>query len=286
VFRDNIKHIDAMNKKAKEEGIDTVYGLNKFSDLSQEEFRKAMLMPKFDTANQCKWPDSKLATVSDTMLKAAPTSWDWRTQSPNPVTGVKNQQDCGSCWAFSTSGNIEGQWRLANNPLIELSEQQLVDCSTMCVPNSPDLCDAGCNGGLPWLAMEDVINWGNLTTENSYPYTAETDSCSMGPRQDAGAKISDWKAAPVNLASIEAYLVSQGPLSITINADPLMSYNRGIITSRIAGNCPSSGSDHAVLLVGYDTGSSVDPVTNVPKPVHYWIVKNSWGDSWGNFFSF
>jgi len=172
---------------------------------------------------------------------------------------------------FSVTGNIEGQWALAKgNTLVSLSEQYLVDCSKSCLASNPGLCDGGCGGGLPWLAYEDVMENGFITTEAAYPYTAQDGTCQN--ISTIGAKISSWSTVSSTVATIEATLVATGPLSITLNASPLMDYSSGII-NLTPDQCPGNESDHAVLLVGY--------ATDAATKVHYWIVKNSWNTSWG-----
>mmetsp|Transcript_13892 Transcript_13892/g.35455 ORF Transcript_13892/g.35455 Transcript_13892/m.35455 type:complete len:340 (-) Transcript_13892:78-1097(-) len=244
---------------------------NSFSDMSEDEFRRAMLLPRFSTVEQCQWPYHRYADVSDELVAQVPAAFDWRTHSPSPVSPVKNQGGCGSCWTFSTTGNVEGQWILNTNKTVSLSEQELVDCSKACLASDPSLCNGGCGGGLPWLAYEDIMSWGGIEAESDYGYSGEDGQCLKG-QHPVAAKISNWTAIPNDVAKIQAYLVAHGPLSVTLNADLLMSYSGGVITGQ-SSDCPGEDSDHAVLLVGY----GVDSTTKTA----YWIVKNSWGASWG-----
>jgi len=263
-FRTNLLRYARLNREQPH----AHYDVDRFSDMSVYEFRNTFLLNRFDANEACQWPFHRVARPINF---AAPASWDWRSQTPSPLTPVKDQQQCGSCWSFSTTGNIEGQWVLAgHHTLTSLSEQQLVDCSQSCLVSEPSLCNGGCGGGLPWLAYEDVISWKGITTEAAYPYTASDGSCQTG--KAVGAKISNWTALSTDVSQIEAYLAKNGPLSITLNADPLQGYSSGIITGD-ASSCPGSSSDHAVLLVGYGTDATTK--------VHYWIVKNSWNTSWG-----
>jgi len=262
-FQATLKRIDYLNNM---EGQQATFGINKFSDLSVEEFSQTYLLPKFDAADICIWPYH--ATVDDEVKMAAPKSFDWRTK--NVVTPIKNQGDCGSCWTFSTTGNIEGQWALwsAKKQLVGLSEQFIVDCSNSCLVSEPDLCNSGCGGGLPWLAYGDIIKNKGITTEAAYPYTGEDGTCQGGMKPSA--VIANWTAVEPVPSTIEAFMYAQGPLSITLNAGLLMSYTSGTITGT-ASECPVSEMDHAVLMVGYDNTGSTP----------FWIVKNSWGTDWG-----
>jgi len=246
------------------------YGLNQFSDMTYDEFRSSRLMKPFQVNNTCRWPYHRVhREYTPEELGPVPSSWDWRTKGA--VTPIKNQGSCGSCWTFSTAENIEGMWFLAGNPIVSLSEQWVVDCSHSCLASEPDLCNGGCGGGLPWLAYEDIITNKFLTTEQAYPYTGEAGTC-QSP-STVGAKISNWTAVSTDPTQITAFCYNEGPLSITLNAGLLFSYTSGIITGT-PDDCPNDESDHAVLLVGFGVDT-----TNNNMP--YWIVKNSWGNTWG-----
>jgi len=264
-FKANLRRIDELNNI---EGQKAVFAVNKFSDLSKEEFSSMYLLPKFDASNICIWPWHKVATVPQEKIDAAPSSFDWRTKGA--VTAVKNQGDCGSCWTFSTTGNIEGQWEIwgKTHALVGLSEQWIVDCSNACLVSEPDLCNGGCGGGLPWLAYGDIIKHKGLTTEAAYPYVGEQGTCQTGDA--VSAVIANWTAVSSDPTTIQTFMYNQGPLSITLNADMLMSYSSGVIIGTPS-DCPVSQMDHAVLMVGYGSNGTTP----------YWIVKNSWGTDWG-----
>jgi len=236
--------------------------------MTPKEFADMLLLPKFDPNDTCIWPYHKIHQVSKAEIVKAPAYFDWTDKGV--VTPVKNQADCGSCWTFSTTGNIEGQWALYSpkHTLQGLSEQWIVGCSTSCLASDPSLCNSGCGGGLPWLAYEDIIANKGIPSESAYPYLGEDSSCINS--NPIVASISNWTALSTDPAEIQTFLVSNGPLSITLNADLLMSYSSGVITGP-GDECLNSESDHAVLLVGYGTNSTVP----------YWIVKNSWGTDWG-----
>jgi cathepsin F len=175
---------------------------------------------------------------------------------------------CGSCWAFSTVANLEGLYYKLKGKAVDLSEQILVDCDTY---------DSACNGGL----MEYAFQWikeNGMETEEDYPYTGYKGSCKADPSKYIDMKVTGWKKlgsststwSPVDEEEIKEFLYETGPLAIALNANPLQTYSGGIL-DKTSSQCPVSGINHAVTLVGYGAESGVD----------YWIVKNSWGANWG-----
>jgi C1A family cysteine protease len=171
------------------------------------------------------------------------------------------QFECGSCWAFSTTGSIEGAWFLKTGQLVSLSEQQLVDCSG-------SEGNQGCNGGLMDNAFEYVIKNGGICSEANYSYTATQGNCeSCIPV----AKITSYvDVTPNNTESLMA-AVAQQPVSVAVEADGLdwQFYFGGVVTDSCGLNL-----DHGVLVVGYGTDYTT-------QPQDYWKVKNSWGADWG-----
>lgn len=202
-------------------------------------------------------------------VSALPSSLDWR--SKGAVTPVKNQQSCGSCYSFSTTGALEGAYQLKYGNLISFSEQQIVDCSTL-KNNGPNL---GCNGGQISLSAEWVGKNGGLCTESAYPYVSGTTktagTCQKTCSLVSGSKITSSVAVAANSDTAMMTALTKQPVSVAIEADQrsFQMYAGGIFS----GSCGTS-LDHAVLLVGYGTDSA--------SGLDYYILKNSWGTSWGS----
>ncbi|EGG15279.1 cysteine protease [Cavenderia fasciculata] len=266
-FKDNLNRIDTLNANAAASGSDTKFGVNEFADLSVQEFRKFYM-----NAVPASVPsDAQVAgDYSDETLASIPSSFDWRTKGA--VTPVKNQGQCGSCWSFSTTGNVEGQWFLAGNTLTGLSEQNLVDCDHHCMTyDGQQSCDDGCNGGLQPNAFQYIIGNGGIDTETSYPYLAVAQDKCQFKASNIGAKISNWQMLSTNETQIAAYLALNGPVSIAADAAEWQFYIGGVF------DLPCGKAlDHGILIVGYDTETNI---FGHAKP--YWWVKNSWGASWG-----
>jgi len=225
-------------------------GLNEYADLTSAEF---------SAAKSCLGVTSKkIGQVVQLPTEDIPASVDWRQQGA--VTPIKNQQQCGSCWAFSTTGSLEGlNVAIAGNPLASFSEQQLVDCSG-------SYGNQGCNGGLMDYAFE-YVEANGITTEDAYPYVAEDQTCQAFTSVFKNTGYSD---VPPNSGSSLQAAIAQQPTSVAIEADTstFQFYTGGVITGSACG----TNLDHGVLAVGYDT----DPTAG-----SYFIVKNSWGTSWG-----
>lgn len=238
-----IRKVNSMNK-------DWYLVPNQFTDLTNEEFRAIYLPNKM-------FPEINESIESENNLQY-PTSVNWVTAGA--VTGVKNQGQCGSCWSFSTTGAVEGAWKIAGHTLISLSEQQLVSCNTQ---------NHGCSGGWPAVAMQYIISNKGITTESNYPYTAKNGVCNKSAASQVAATISSYKQVASNNVDALATAVTQQPVSVLVDAGGAdwQSYGGGVVTDK---NCGTS-LDHAVLAVGFNMGN------NPP----YWLIKNSWGTSWG-----
>lgn len=246
IFRDNAAYIRIFNSLGKTWTL----GVNEFSDLTGAEFKSRFSRP-FDVnaERKVRWIEENLQI---------PASIDWTTQGA--VTPVKNQGQCGSCWSFSTTGAVEGIWKISGHTLASLSEQQLIDCST-------SYGNHGCNGGSMDLAFKYVAASG-LTSELNYPYTAAQGSCNKSKVSQKVSAISSYADVPSDNTSQLYAAVARQPVSVAVEADQAawQSYRGGVVSS----SC-GTALDHGVLVVGYNQASSPP----------YWKVKNSWGTSWG-----
>jgi len=190
-----------------------------------------------------------------------PTSVDWVTAGA--VTPIKNQEQCGSCWAFSSTGAMEGMWKINHGSLISLSEEQLVQCVNLCY---------GCNGGNTGLVFAYYANKNKMYGENAYPYTSgkgTTGTCSYPGSGQTEVKTSGSSNVTANSVSAMKTALAAQPVSIAIEADQssFSAYQSGVFDNTSCG----TALDHAVLLVGYGSENGQE----------YYLMKNSWGTSWG-----
>merc|ERR1712046_321968 len=226
-------------------------GVNQFSDLTLEEFQALPIRG----LSAGKYSELPKVGVHEYNGETLATSIDCSTKGA--VTPVKDQGQCGSCWAFSSTGGTEGMWELATGSLQSLSEQQLVDCSKQ---------NSGCNGGLMDYAFSFYENT-NIASESSYPYTARDGTCksSFTTAIPQGGVTGYTDVSSDGDALMSA--LNSNPVSVAVQADQsaFQSYSGGIVSSGCGTNL-----DHGVLAVGYDSSEG------------YFLVKNSWGSSWGD----
>ena len=173
---------------------------------------------------------------------------------------------CGSCWAFSVTGNVEGQYKIKHGELLSFSEQELVDC---------DKLDNGCNGGLPENAYKAIKKIGGLELEDDYKYEGDDETCHFN-KAKVEVEVSGGVKLPTNETAMAAWLLQNGPISIGINANGMQFYMGGV-SHPWKFLCDPSGLDHGVLIVGFGVYRS--KYFKVEKP--YWLIKNSWGPTWG-----
>ncbi|KAL5263218.1 hypothetical protein ACHWQZ_G008561 [Mnemiopsis leidyi] len=259
IFMDNLKYIEDFN--ARKDRTMTL-GLNRFADLTNEEFRKYMTGSFEATASMKDWLKKQGTPYTAPDNFTASYSVDWRSQGA--VTPVKDQGQCGSCYSFSTTGSIEGQWFLKKGSLVSLSEQQIVDCST-------DYGNQGCDGGLMTWSFMYIMYAGGIDTEEAYPYEAEQNWGCSYDINNVGAKVQNYQNVGQSESDLEYAVATVGPISVAIDASSssFQFYQSGVYYDDY---CSSEYLDHAVLAVGYGSGSDGD----------YWIVKNSWGEGWGD----
>jgi len=257
IWEENLKRVALHNLEAAMGKHTYTLAMNEFADLSGEEFAKIVL-------GSCVIP-KRNSTGAATFLKSpfiqVPTSVDWRDK--NLVTPIKDQKQCGSCWAFSTTGSLEGQHSKKTGKLVSLSEQQLVDCSGK-------FGNFGCMGGLMDNAFRYIKANGGIDTEASYPYEARDGHCRFKPA-DIGATVAGYTDVPEgDEAALTQAIAAVGPISVAIDAShfSFQLYHTGVYYEK---RCSSTRLDHGVLAVGYGTEDGQD---------FYW-VKNSWGVSWG-----
>ncbi|KHN22488.1 Cysteine proteinase RD21a [Glycine soja] len=253
IFKDNLRFIDDHNSQE-----DRTYklGLNRFADLTNEEYRAKYLGTKIDPNRRLgKTPSNRYAPrVGDKL----PESVDWRKEGAVPP--VKDQGGCGSCWAFSAIGAVEGINKIVTGELISLSEQELVDCDTG--------YNEGCNGGLMDYAFEFIINNGGIDSEEDYPYRGVDGRCDTYRKNAKVVSIDDYEDVPAYDELALKKAVANQPVSVAIEGGgrEFQLYVSGVFTGRCG-----TALDHGVVAVGYGTANGHD----------YWIVRNSWGPSWG-----
>jgi cathepsin F len=272
IFCDNMK-------KMHEHQLDNptaAFHMNKFADVDEAEFKRTHRNFAFDAAGQarsCLYSGNNLNAMTKSFL---PTSFDWRSQGK--VSPVKDQGQCGGCWAFATIANMESFYAISHGvkATTQFSEQMLIDCSHGCSTDDGERsCNQGCNGGFPWNSFADILSWGGVVSESSYPYRAHTQTCKINFNNKPALQspISNYTCltSPRSIGNedtMAAWLVANGPFTIGINAGPLQSYSGGILDPS---HCSASGIDHAVTIVGFGQSNGKN----------YWIIKNSWGSDWG-----
>ncbi|CAH8576032.1 unnamed protein product [Schistosoma turkestanicum] len=262
IFGANFVTMMEHNRAYQEGKVSYQMGINEFSDKTDHELKN---LRGYKVTHRV--TKARGSTYIRSEHTKPPPKVDWRREGA--VTEVKNQGRCGSCWAFSSTGAIEGQHYLKTKRLVSISEQQLIDCSKSYGNN-------GCGGGLMNLAFEYVQENGGIDSEISYPYMSGDGEDSMQCHFNA----TNIVAQVTGYFSIEEgderalmdAVATKGPISVAVNAGlpSFSAYKSGIYSDP---NCKGGPDDldHGVLVVGYgeENGRS------------YWLVKNSWGEDWG-----
>ncbi|XP_053387369.1 procathepsin L-like [Mercenaria mercenaria] len=254
IWEKNLDYIKQHNLEA-DRGVHTFWlGMNEFGDMTNEEFVRVMNGYKMAT----KTNGTAYLPPSHVSL---PDSVDWRKEGY--VTPVKNQGQCGSCWAFSTTGSLEGQTFKKAGKLPSLSEQNLVDCSTK-------QGNQGCQGGLMDQAFKYIKENNGIDTEASYPYKGVNEKCKFDAANVGATDTGFVDVKSKSESDLQSAVATVGPISVAIDASHMsfQLYRSGIYHSFF---CSQTRLDHGVLAVGYGADGGKD----------YWIVKNSWGESWG-----
>jgi len=254
VFQDNMnkaQQLNTLNPQAR-------FGATQFSDLTADEFAKYYLMPKNFTRDYVAPPKkTDFSGVNRFGYSPDPTNFDWFGQGV--CTPVYNQGQCGSCWAFSATETIESYFVIDGGQLTQLSMQQIVDCDTQGQ-------DQGCNGGFPSGAYQYVQSAGGLDPLSDYPYTAEDGTCNFNAQEVVATVTGSSSISGETGLYSQMSVGSGGPVSVCVDASSWQNYQGGVLTQ-----C-TNNVDHCVQATGY---------ANYGQSGAYWIVRNSWGASWG-----
>eukprot|EP01135_Chromosphaera_perkinsii_P011124 Nk52_evm33s2340 gene=Nk52_evmTU33s2340 len=260
IFLANLDYINNHN----DQGHEFYLGMNQFGDMSHDEFKNSILMQAVPAHK----PEGGKIYEKPEGFQAK-EKVDWRSQGTEDLSlvldEVKNQGQCGSCWAFSAVGALEGQWqkKTKNDDMVSLSEQDLVDCSSK-------FGNMGCNGGLMDNAFQYIKSVHGIDTEDDYSYTAKDGSCHEDDEHRT-APVTGFVDIPSgDETALRDATASEGPIAVAIDASQIsFQFYRGGVYSPLF--CSSTQLDHGVLVVGYGTSEGKD----------YWIVRNSWGAVWG-----
>ncbi|KAG8059645.1 hypothetical protein GUJ93_ZPchr0002g24964 [Zizania palustris] len=253
IFKQNLRHIVETNRRNGSYWL----GLNQFADVAHEEFKASYLGLKPGLARRDAQPHSSTTFRYENAMNL-PWAVDWRKKGA--VTPVKNQGECGSCWAFSTVAAVEGINQIVTGKLISLSEQELMDCD--------NTFDHGCGGGLMDFAFAYIIGKQGIHTEEDYPYIMEEGYCREKQPQSNVITITGYEDVPGNSETSFLKALAHQPVSVGITAGSrdFQFYKGGIFD----GSCGVE-LKHALTAVGFDSDNGQD----------YIIMKNSWGKNWG-----
>lgn len=264
IFMENKRRIAVHNRNYELKKVSYKLGMNKYGDMLHHEFISTLNGFNKSVSPQLR---AQMKPIAAAFIEPAnvklPLSVDWREHGA--VTPIKDQGHCGSCWSFSATGALEGQHFRSRGVLVSLSEQNLIDCSGRYGNN-------GCNGGLMDQAFQYIRDNHGLDTERSYPYEAEDDKCRYNPRDNGATDVGYVDIPEGNEKKLKAAVATIGPVSVAIDAShqSFQFYREGVYYEP---DCSSENLDHGVLVIGYGTNKDGQD---------YWLVKNSWGTSWGD----
>lgn len=280
IFSANLEKIKKHNERF-EQGLETfTKGINQFTDMTEKEFLDHISgLPPMDAKLKEKYPtDKKFANFLASKAPSAPDSFSWVDQGA--VTSVKNQASCGSCTAFAVVGTLDTcYYKASGNLFDDLSEQYLVDCANN--HYFGDLGAFGCSGAWPQAYFDYMEKYesGRVQTESAYPYTAQDGSCRSSASGWYNVAQTSWKNVwSPDEESIKAWISEVGPVVTTIEAGTdFGGYSGGVLNSQyccdtISDSSCSYRNNHAVAVVGYGQENGLD----------FWLVKNSWGNWWGD----
>lgn len=275
VWRSNLCFAEQHNRHARAMGRHYRLGMTPLADMTPDEFSrggylgydfaaKERLRAATSAKDDAGWRYGNLTAAS-----TLPEAVDWREHGA--VSEVKNQEQCGSCWAFAATGAVEGVNAIVSRRLVSVSEQELVDCDLRGQDN-------GCEGGLMDYAYQFIVDNGGIDTERDYPYLGEESRCDRDKlRRRRVLTIDGFDDVSANDETALQIAVAHQPVSVAIEADSrvFQLYAGGVLTE--ADGVCGTMLDHGVLVVGYGTEETHDGTEKIP----YWIVKNSWGPEWG-----
>ncbi|XP_072561499.1 cathepsin K-like [Paramormyrops kingsleyae] len=254
IWEKNMRLIDAHNQEYKQGIHSYELGMNSLGDMTSEEVAMKMTglrVPRFRKSNN--------TVLLGGDLEKLPCSIDYRKKGY--VTPVRHQGSCGSCWAFSAAGALEGLMKKMTGKLVPLSPQNLVDC----------VSQSGCKGGFMTDAFEYISTNKGIDSEKVYPYVGKDQTCAYNASGKAAVCRCYEEVESGNERELKAAVASVGPVSAAVSSllDSFRFYKRGVYNDPM---CSADDIDHAVLVVGY---------SYTWRGKKYWIIKNSWGTDWG-----